>query len=462
MLKSSLPTSYTIQKQVPGFVRENHEKFVEFLTRYYEYLDQDENINDYIRNILSYIDPDTTNDYLLNTFFDELKNIPKSALVDKRLLAKHIYDLYDAKGTPKAIELLFRLIYDEDVTVQYPSENMLIASDGRWQQERFITVEAKIGTLPVGINDAQITLSLTNSFGTFKIVPTRIENENGTNIFRIFFPSYQTPRLSTEQQYIIQSDSSGNKIFSGLLLKSASKLSIVYPGKFWQIGTIIKIPGTISDTIARITNVDANGSLVSLEILEYGYGHSENQTVTISPFPSKPSEAFADIVYSNGVHTVTLTDFIDYSMNVTGITSGFTPESYYLESYSSDIYAGSEVITTAFTTGSSTSVDMSDVSSQDWLDARTILNFEFSDFGSPRGEWLGDRGKISNNAIRLQDNYYYQLYSYAVSTTRCINGWKRAIELVHPAGLKYFGEFRKEYLGDISDVVDASTTLTYS
>jgi len=61
--------------------------------------------------------------------------------------------------------------------------------------------------------------------------------------------------------------------------------------------------------------------------------------------------------------------------------------------------------------------------------------------GKPKGDWNTERGKISTNSIRMQDNYFFQLFSYAIKTSRCINRWKPAIELVHPAGLKYFGEF---------------------
>ena len=51
------------------------------------------------------------------------------------------------------------------------------------------------------------------------------------------------------------------------------------------------------------------------------------------------------------------------------------------------------------------------------------------------GEFLGERGKVSSDVMRVQDSFYYQDYSYVVKVGESINTWRNAIKrTVHPAG----------------------------
>ena len=58
------------------------------------------------------------------------------------------------------------------------------------------------------------------------------------------------------------------------------------------------------------------------------------------------------------------------------------------------------------------------------------------------GEFLGERGKVSSDVMRIQDSFYYQDYSYVVKVGESINTWRNAIKrTVHPtAGWAVFGE----------------------
>ena len=57
------------------------------------------------------------------------------------------------------------------------------------------------------------------------------------------------------------------------------------------------------------------------------------------------------------------------------------------------------------------------------------------------GEFLGERGKVSSDVMRVQDSFYYQDYSYVVKVGESINTWRNAIKrTVHPAGWAVFGE----------------------
>ena len=126
-------TSILVSEQLPDFVLEEGPKLQRFIEAYYEFLEQNGGAIDGIKNLLSYQDIDTTTDSFLQYFREEIyKNVPDSALIDKRLLAKHIRSMYRAKGTEKSYNFLFRALYNEDVDFTYPGDFMLRTSDGRW------------------------------------------------------------------------------------------------------------------------------------------------------------------------------------------------------------------------------------------------------------------------------------------------------------------------------------------
>ena len=57
------------------------------------------------------------------------------------------------------------------------------------------------------------------------------------------------------------------------------------------------------------------------------------------------------------------------------------------------------------------------------------------------GAFITDRGKLSDPAMRVQDSFYYQDYSYVVRIGESINQWRESIRnSVHPAGWNVFGE----------------------
>ena len=68
--------------------------------------------------------------------------------------------------------------------------------------------------------------------------------------------------------------------------------------------------------------------------------------------------------------------------------------------------------------------------------ATIILKYSF--IGKTSGYYSGEHGKISSDYSKLQDNYFYQIFSYVVQTQQSITKYNNIIKNVHPAGMKYF------------------------
>ena len=109
--------SIVVNKQVPEFVRDDNQKFIDFLKAYYEWLE-----NFYPQQHLEDIrDIDNTVNMFVEYFSREvLQSIPREVISDKRFLAKHIKDLYSSKGTEDSYKFLFRILYNEDAEVYFP------------------------------------------------------------------------------------------------------------------------------------------------------------------------------------------------------------------------------------------------------------------------------------------------------------------------------------------------------
>lgn len=128
--------SYRIAEQFPQFFAEDYPKFIKFIEKYYEYMDQQHS---------KILNPDI--EFYKGDYIDEWAKqlglkFPKHALADKKLLYSHINDIYEAKGSIKSIKAFFKFVYNADVEVEYPSQFIFKTSDGLWVEEQAVKVQA--------------------------------------------------------------------------------------------------------------------------------------------------------------------------------------------------------------------------------------------------------------------------------------------------------------------------------
>jgi hypothetical protein len=56
--------------------------------------------------------------------------------VDQRLLMKTVQDLLKSKGNDESFRFLFRLLFNEEIEIIKPGDNILKTSDGKWESDR--------------------------------------------------------------------------------------------------------------------------------------------------------------------------------------------------------------------------------------------------------------------------------------------------------------------------------------
>jgi len=74
-------------------------------------------------------------------------------------------------------------------------------------------------------------------------------------------------------------------------------------------------------------------------------------------------------------------------------------------------------------------------------DGNAVLSPVVSGLGVREGIWLDDEGKVDYKVI--QDSYYYQDYSYVIKSGLTFQTYADTLkQIVHPAGLQFFGEIQ--------------------
>ena len=150
---SDLKTSLLVNRQVPEFIREEYPLFITFLEAYYEYLEtkqgtQKNDLTTKAKDLKYLSDVDLSIEDFESNFFNSYATlIPKDVEVDKAFLIKNILPLYLAKGSESAFKLLFRMLFNDEVDIILPKNNVLRASDGKWTIDNVLRIETDIRSL---------------------------------------------------------------------------------------------------------------------------------------------------------------------------------------------------------------------------------------------------------------------------------------------------------------------------
>ena len=69
--------------------------------------------------------------------------------IDKRKLIKNIRSVYLAKGTAKANEVFFKMLFNEKSETIYPKEQMLRISDGKFDSKKILRAISSVVNLQI-------------------------------------------------------------------------------------------------------------------------------------------------------------------------------------------------------------------------------------------------------------------------------------------------------------------------
>jgi len=452
--------SQFVPSQLPQHVLESGSLLPDFLETYYEYVDQRTKGGGLIFNHEANLDIDRTLPEYINKFYAmHGDKIPVDIAMDRRKFLKLLNQIYDAKGTAKAYRLLFRGLFGEEIDISYPGERVLRSSDGRWVQQSFVSVEATGAFTTASIPSAPFSMIVESEDIDYEVRVDSVEILDSTHV-RFFFASSSKIKISANQEIVIYNNND-EAIFGGQARSVPSKIKITDGGMNWKLGQIFRLIGSNVDTLCKVTAVDPGGVCSSAEIIAYGWFMQENCTFVVSPHRGKPPGTTTQLV-TNIVSESPLV--YDFDMTITDGTN-FTSEeilgykwqkygegtAYFETDYLVLGYLVYEVISNASQTFDVQIANIDyGLTIEEWRDSLMNLTLENQVIVKTKGYYKTEDGLISHQSIRLQDNFYYQAFSYLIDTTVSIGNYTATLNVLHPAGTKRFVNLNKTFTDTLS------------
>lgn len=303
----------TITQQLPDFVVDDHPIFVAFMEAYFEFVERENAPMRMIRTMKDFIDSDEMLGSFITSFYEEMKGLPSGIIADKQLLAKHIYELYAAKGTAKSYELLFRLMFGESCSVYLPSDDMIRVSGGTWTRsivirttvlsgnpfgfignkinqytDGVITATAVVEDVKLVNNESigyyDLYLAPTSILGKFSLSSEisgtggslRIVNSPKVSAFKSRGSSYHPGQTVS----IIGSDGQGCVIeVDTVSTGGIDGVFILNGGTGYTVGDILPVVGNGSGAILKVSKV-SGGVITEVKVWNKGQGYSEQPKIT--------------------------------------------------------------------------------------------------------------------------------------------------------------------------------------
>ena len=312
---NSHQTSFLVSQHVPSFVRDDHPKFVTFLEKYYEFASNNSVLETANGSGAYYYGFDSASKVIQDindvdkTDFDEFVeafrkqyaySFPQELYngVNKATLYKNLLQFYQAVGTEDSFRALFRLLYNEEIEIYYPSRDLLVASGGEYTKRSRIKVPyveninnienkklvgAESGAYAT-IENVEVVRDGTNNFTVGKIPNATSLTSGATGNTDI----YDNRRLLDEQ-----------RVFAYVYLTDVIGEFNIYEDLYYTDGDVSNT--SVANTVAlplvkRVLYID-----------NYTY-HSANSVVSFKDakrFPNSPSDSnntpwgTANIAYAN-------------------------------------------------------------------------------------------------------------------------------------------------------------------
>jgi hypothetical protein len=269
-------SSQFISNDFPIYTQLNGPNLVAFIRSYYEWLEQSGNTRYYGNKLRDNRDIDESlQEFITHFQYEYINQLPANIVASKPLLIKHILDLYKAKGTKRGFELLFRIIFNEDVDIYLSGNDVFKPSAAQWIQPKYIEIS------DCSFIDELVGKSIysLNGKATALVESCNIVRTSNKVINVLFLSSvagsfiYGDIIMSNEVDY-----STADAPF---IVGSLSSVSIENGGTFYNIGDIVSISGSGSGALGRISSVTSENGKVVFTLVDGGYGFSMNAQIQI-------------------------------------------------------------------------------------------------------------------------------------------------------------------------------------
>ena len=494
--------NYLIKEQAPEYIQTEAPVFVTFLEKYYAFMDANyKGVNNYVSDI----------DYASEQFLDKwrgalVSDFPKLLQVDKNFFYKRAKDFYESKGSKRSIEAWFRILFDENVDINYPYQFVLKPSDGIYNVERAIKIQEAVhggGSLePLDLDGKKIDIRYKETTGTVTVT-----KHTNASVRRVEKNTYQTNGLTLQRFELILSfddenvttihgPGAGATATATVSGGAITGVTVTNGGSGYTAAPTVQVFPAAGNTITTNAVLSArvsNGVITSIVVDTAGAGYDDAPGIE---FDEESTRSYVvddgagnadDDIYGYLVRVLTSVAFKSYTgsetnagfkvgqiyaINETGddgkayAVSGYFAEDYTFIGGSNDAYIRVTAVTTAglpsaFTVinpGSTFLNDTADILLTSPSGESCTVTLTTGYLFEYEGKWKNDQGKLSDVNV-IADNKRYQPYSYVVKSGISQSIWDRSLrDTVHPAGMEVFGDLVIRSVVDFNVLYEVEST----
>jgi len=467
------------QSQTRGFFSGDDVNFIEGsngFTGTIQVVSYIQNVNLSSKNIWNLQDIDRTLDEYVDFFMKEfIEGYPlafpsesESTDIDvpefKKFLVKNSRDFYQSKGTEDSFKYFFRTIFNEEVQIHYPKDDILKPSDNTYLKTKSILLNPNLSLIP-DIVSKRIVGSIS---GTKAYVESIVSSKlGGYEVFEIVLNEFGISGDFQEGENIFLEDD--NSLVIGSVHKGALDVQIFDTEEIFDLeqSFFIDRNGQLIEP-KNIQNIDLNtfielrvcelhsDNIKEIDVISGGSNYSvgdvlefDNQDCFRSIGPKRPITATVEEVDSNGsitkvkVHCVGK-NYIKFPKIVKIGNSNITTETFSFVGGKIGKLKFVKVVNRGIKYTGSDYYDI-DLNSSGSNNIRVNLGCIFND----GGKFLNRNSFVSDTKY-IQDSFYYQAYSYLLKISLQVHKFKDLLKrLVHPAGTEMFGELSIEKREDV-------------
>jgi hypothetical protein len=294
--------SALIESQLPDFVNADHPQFKRFLELYYQWLEQNSpngisntagNTIYHAMKIENYRDIDQTPPEFVKYFKQEiLPYFPENTSLSTEKIIKSAREFYSKKGSDESLRWLFKALFDEDIEINYPKEQIFIASDGKWKLPRAFRITVTEQNKNVDPNLLERRKVVGVDSGATCVIESanrNIDPTNGKEILEIYISNIKKYFNNGETIEIVYIDQNGTEqIFRERIIGTLSNIRVdsnirTDPqqrrrGLLYNVGDPVVITGGLNNTseandAAAIVGDVSRGSIESVTMTFFGYGY---------------------------------------------------------------------------------------------------------------------------------------------------------------------------------------------
>jgi len=262
-----------VEQQFPAVYRDEGPVLVKFLKAYYEYQEQTDGDIYTLRKMMERSDVDQSVDTFLEHFRKQyLNGIPKDTHEGTAFTIKHIMDVYRSKGTPRAVDLLLKLVHGVDSTIYVPGQHVMASSEADFYQPLFIEV-----TIPYDQDEAFSDFQGKDITGTITGATATVESclkttASGKQTYVVFLTNVKgTFKRGELVGYV-------GGTLKPKITGSLSDITLVAKGTGLVPGDDLDVISSLygSHGKVRVTSVTDGTGQAQYEINERGFGFSTN------------------------------------------------------------------------------------------------------------------------------------------------------------------------------------------